>query len=498
MQALSAEAVKILKCRYSHLEFIKHCWQKPYEPFAVGIHTKEICRLIDESIDNLRKGQSTFLLIKVHFRAGKSDIVSRYLPPHFLGEFPDKDVMVVAYGQSLAMDFSKASRNVIRSDLYKEIYPNYELNGGVFSWGFANHIGVVTESGITSGITGKGYTLGICDDYISSRSEAESETIRNSLWEHFTNDFLTRRAPTSITIVLATPWHVDDIIGRIERKIDPNSEDYEKNFPKFKVISFPAMDGDVEIGVKNKEKYGDKKYHLEKIHYKYLFPERFDENWYKSQFASLGSYAASGLLQCNPQIRGGNLFSVDKIQYHNSFEEFPKTKYYRVWDLAHTAKQTQKPDPDWTSGTLLTYTKIDGAWHLWIKDVARMRGKSPERDNYIRVVSDKDGNGVEIDVENSVDSKDAVSNMQTILNGRRIVKPLNIGIDKVARASYVEPIFEAGHVHVLRSEWNLDWLNEIKSFPSGKHDDQVDNITAGYFRCCQSQGHIVVGKVLGV
>lgn len=498
MKALSAEAVKILKCRYSHLAFMKHCWQKPFEPFVVGIHTKEICRLIDNAINDLRNNKSTFLLIKVHFRAGKSDIVSRYLPPHFLGEFPDKDVMVVGYGQSLAMDFSKSSRNIVRSDVYKEIYPKYELNGGVFSWGFANHIGVVTESGITSGITGKGYTLGICDDYISSRAEAESETIRNSLWEHFTNDFLTRRAPTSITIVLATPWHVDDIIGRIERKIDPKSEDYDENFPKFKVISFPAMDGDVEIEVKDKEKYGDRKYHLEKIHYKYLFPERFDENWYKSQFASLGSYAASGLLQCNPQIRGGNLFSVDKIQYHNSLEEFPKTKYYRVWDLAHTAKQTQKPDPDWTSGTLLTYTKIDGAWHLWIKDVARMRGKSPERDNYIRVVSDKDGNGVEIDVENSVDSKDAVSNMQTILNGRRIVKPLNIGIDKVARASYVEPIFEAGHVHVLRSEWNLDWLNEIKSFPSGKHDDQVDNITAGYFRCCQSQGHIVVGKVLGV
>lgn len=498
MQALAKEAVEILKCRYSHLAFMRHCWQKPFEPFIAGIHTKEICRLIDEAIDNLRQNKSTFLLIKVHFRAGKSDIVSRYLPPHFLGEFPDKDVMVVGYGQSLAMDFSKASRNIVRSDVYKEIYPNYELNGGVFSWGFSNHIGVVTESGITSGITGKGYTLGICDDYISSRAEAESETIRNSLWEHFTNDFLTRRAPTSITIVLATPWHVDDIIGRIERKIDPKSDDYDENFPKFKVVSFPAMDGDVEIGVRNKAKYGDRKYHLEKVHYKYLFPERFDENWYKSQFASLGTYAASGLLQCTPQLRGGNLFITDKIQYHSSLEDFPKTKYFRVWDLAHTAKQTQKPDPDWTSGTLLTYTKIEGVWHLWIRDVARMRGKAPERDNFIRAVSEKDGAGVTIAVENSADSKDAVSNMQTILNGRRVVKPLNISIDKVARASYVEPIFEAGHVHILRGEWNLDWLNEVKSFPSGKHDDQVDNFTAGYMLCCQNTGKISVGRVLGV
>lgn len=490
--------IEIALAQKSHLAFIKYCWQNPSEKFIVGIHTREICRLVDEAIKNLKQGKSTFLLVKVHFRAGKSDIVSRYLPPHFLGEFPDKDVMVVGYAQSLADNFSKFSRSLLCSEEYKELYPDIELSGGIQSWGAKGHIGVVTESGITSGITGKGYTLGICDDYISSRSEAESETIRNSLWEHFTNDFLTRRAPTSITIVLATPWHVDDIIGRIERKIDPNSEDYDENFPKFKVISFPAMDGDVEIGIKDKEKYGDKKYHLEKIHYKYLFPERFDESWYKSQFASLGSYAASGLLQCNPQIRGGNLFSTDKIQYHNSIDEFPKTKYYRVWDLAHTAKQTQKSDPDYTSGTLLTYTKIDGVWHLWIKDVARMRGKSPERDNFIRVVSDKDNSGVSIIVENSIDSKDAISNMQTILNGRRIVKPININIDKVARASYIEPIFESGHVHILRGEWNLDWLKEVKEFPNGKHDDQVDNITAGYFACCQSQGHIVVGRVQGI
>lgn len=498
MQTLSSEAIKILRCRYSHLAFMNYCWQKPHEPLVVGMHTKEICRLIDESFENLRNGVSTFLLIKVHFRAGKSDIVSRYLPPHFLGEFPDKDVMVVGYAQSLVQNFSKFSRRIVTSDEFKEIYPDYVLSGGIESWNFENHVGVVTESGITSGITGKGYTLGICDDYVSSRAEAESETMRNSLWEHFTNDFLTRRSPTSITIVLATPWHVDDIIGRIERKIDPNSQEYDENFPKFRVVSFPAMDGEVEIGVKNKEKYRDNKYHLETVKYKWLFPERYDENWYKSQFASLGSYAASGLLQCNPQIRGGNLFDTSKIQYHNTDEDFPKTKYYRVWDLAHTAKQTQKADPDWTSGTLLTYTKIEGVWHLWIKDVSRIRASAGERDTFIRAVSEKDGMNVSVSVENSMDSKDAVNNLQTILLGMRRVIPQNIGIDKVARAGYVEPIFEAGHVHILRGSWNLEWLKEVKEFPSGKHDDQVDNFTAGYFLCCQGQQGMTTGKVIGI
>lgn len=491
--------IEIALAQKSHLAFMKYCWQNPSEKFAIGIHTREICRLIDKAIENLKHGKSTFLLIKVHFRAGKSDIVSRYLPPHFLGEFPDKDIMVVGYAQSLADNFSKFSRSLLCSREYKELYPDIELSGGVESWSAKGHIGIVTESGITSGITGKGYTLGICDDYVSSRSEAESETIRNSLWEHFTNDFLTRRAPTSITIVLATPWHVDDIIGRIERKIDPNNDDYDENFPKFKVISFPAKDGDVEIGVRDKEKYGDRKYHLEKVHYKWLFPERYDEAWYKSHFATLGVYASSGLLQCNPQIRGGNLINTENIKIHNSLAEFPQTKYYRIWDLAHSERQRMKDDPDYTSGTLLAYVKKGDLWELWIKDVARIRANAPERDNFIKAVAEKDGMGVTIVVEASIDSRDALYTMQTIFRGRRVVKSIHTkGGDKVSRMSYVEPIFEAGNVHILRGEWNLDWLNEVKEFPNGKHDDQVDNMSAGYEFLCNSVGKIVVGKVQGI
>lgn len=478
---------------------MKYCWQKPFEPLVVGMHTREICRLIDEAQEKLKHGESTFLLIKVHFRAGKSDIVSRFLPPHFLAENPDKDVMVVGYASSLAEGFSRFSRNLMKSREFKSLYPNVNVTGGVQSWGIEGHVGVMTASGLTSGITGKGYTLGICDDYLSDRASAESPVIRNSLWEHFTNDFLTRRSPNSITIVLATQWHVDDIIGRIEQKIDPNNENYDPNFPPFKVVSFPARDGEVDIGVKDFEKYGDKKYHIEHIKYDYLFKERYSPEWYEQQFASLGSYASAGLLQCSPTTRGGNLINVSKIKLHTDLSEFPNTKYYRIWDLAHTAKQTQKADPDWTSGTLLTYRKRDdGLWELWIKDVARIRANAPERDNFIRMVAEKDGGNVTIAVENSVESKDSLNTMQYILQGRRIVRPIQCKGDKVARMGFVEPIFDAGNVHIYNSSFTLDWLKEIKEFPNGKHDDQVDNLSAGYELICNGEKKIFMGAIAGI
>lgn len=225
------------------------------------------------------------------------------------------------------------------------------------------------------------------------------------------------------------------------------------------------MNGTVTITDKN-----DKQ---KKIKYEYLFPERFSKDWYTQQFASLGAYSAQALLQCDPQIRGGNLIDTTKIKYHNDTSDFPKTKYYRVWDLAHSAKQTQKDDPDYTSGTLLCYTKIQGLWHLWIKDVERIRGKASERDIFIQAVTQKDGAGVGVAVENSIDAKDAIDAMQTILKGTRIVQAVTIRIDKVARVAYIEPIFEAGNVHILKADWNLDWLKEVQDFPSARHDDQA-------------------------
>jgi predicted phage terminase large subunit-like protein len=49
--------------------------------------------------------------------------------------------------------------------------------------------------------------------------------------------------------------------------------------------------------------------------------------------------------------------------------------------------------------------------------------------------------------------------------------------EAVGRASPLEPIFEAGNVHLLRAPWTADFLAELEAFPSGNHDDQVDALT---------------------
>jgi predicted phage terminase large subunit-like protein len=281
--------------------------------------------------------------------------------------------------------------------------------------------------------------------------------MREKMWNAFTNDFMTRGADVSITMVLATPWHVDDIIGRIKK-----SQKDDPEFPHFKFLKFPAMSDKYPTG--------------------FLYPERFNKKWYTQRRAILGEYGFNSLMQLEPVKRSGNMLNMDCIVKHKSISEYPKNlKWYRVWDLAHTAKERAKQDPDYTSGTLLAFNTQDDMLHLWIKNVNRMRKNAPERDAEIYTVSKLDGAYVKIGVGGSVDSKDAIATMRKILKGKRTVYAVAEQKDKVVRATPLEPIFKAGNVHVpLGVPWLDEWIAEIGAFPFGSHDDQVDNLSSGY------------------
>ena len=191
------------------------------------------------------------------------------------------------------------------------------------------------------------------------------------------------------------------------------------------------------------------------------------------------------------------MFKVQYVKEHTSLSDFPQVRYTRVWDLAHTAKERVKDDPDYTSGTLLAFVKRDGLWHLWIKDVKRFREDAPMRDRLLRAATENDGMGVPVAIEDSLDSKDAVKLLREILRGRRVIKGVRVRGDKVARASPLEAIFEAGNVHILKADWNFDWYAEMKEFPSGKHDDQVDNLSAG-FTLYDLPGEATITRVSGL
>lgn len=466
-----------IKARKNHIDFMEYCWMDGRtNPFIKGFHTYKICEAIDEALLKFEKGESSFLVVSLHPRSGKSILTSKYLPPRFAAMFPGTETMMSSYGTDLSMTFSEQGRAIVQSDRFKDLYPETYLpfdSSAKANWKL-NTVNeppsTIRAMGITAGLNGKGYHLGLLDDFVKNAAEAASPGMMDKLWNAFVSDFLSRRAPVSITIVIATQWSVDDIIGRIKLEVIRNED-----FPEFKFLTFPA---------KAKDYTGEGEYPNE-----FLFEERFSKKYYYEQYASLGKKQASALFDCNPRIKGGDVLNTEHIDWVDADDPrlpYIKSQWYRVWDLAHTSLQRAGDDPDYTASTLIAYQQVPGdpVLHIWIKHAVRCREGAVKRDAMIKKWANKDGRFVKQAVETSLDSKDAYIYLRQSMPDISWNKiSLHGKGDKLVRVTPLEPIFEADkHVHVVRGDWNNDWLSEIERFDGlGKqHDDWVDNLSSSY------------------
>lgn len=477
------------QARRDYLSYLRQVWWMQ-EPLKVGIHTRMISERITQAVDDYLEGKSTFLLIQVPVRHGKSDMCSRGLPGYFLGRCADRDpdVILSGYGADLVRKFSRRAKAIIGSSQYRRIFPKVRISRekrtdalwqierndpSVGAW--TQCMGEVNVTGLGGALTGSGGSLLVLDDYCKSRAEAESETFREKTWDSFANDFMTRRAPVSIVIIVATPWHTDDVAGRLQKRM---AED--PAFPRFEILRFPAKGSATANG--------------ETIRYKgdYLFTERFSNAWYEEQYATLGPYSAAGLMDCNPVQLSGNLFRAEigqNVIVHDSLgnpddpedkHAFPNTRYVRFWDLASTTKERIKDDPDWTVGTLLGVTVDAGMPRVWIKHIVYGQWEAPERNRKIVETAKQDGPGVRVAVESVGGYKDTWATLREILKGVAYVEKVTVSSDKVVRAAPLEPVFDAGNVHILRGPWLNPWLNQVLGFPLGSHDDFVDSMSGAY------------------
>jgi len=233
-RSIKRELSRRTRARESLIDFLHFVWWNPWD-LIVGRHTRAICDALDQAIADYRRGVSTFLLIAVPFRHGKSDLVSRAFPPYFLATCSDMspDVILTGYGQDLVEGYSADCHDIIRSKPFEVLFPDTQLERGranVGSWSVTNSRSRVTAAGMGGALTGKGASLLNVDDYCKNRFEARSETYRNRAWDGFL-DALSRRAPVSITLLTATPWHVDDVRGRPWRRCrktrtSPGSRNY--------------------------------------------------------------------------------------------------------------------------------------------------------------------------------------------------------------------------------------------------------------------------------
>lgn len=136
------------------------------------------------------------------------------------------------------------------------------------------------------------------------------------------------------SVIIQQRLHENDLIGDILRK-----QGVVEDGGEYTYLCLPAM---YEPDHPNRW-FRDPR----KVAGELLWPEHVPQKVFDALRLALGPYAAAGQLQQRPAPREGGLFKRSWFPVVGVLP--PDLEYARGWDLAATAKQVTKSDPDWTA-----------------------------------------------------------------------------------------------------------------------------------------------------
>jgi hypothetical protein len=122
-----------------------------------------------------------------------------------------------SYGAELATDFGRDVRSVVASEQYQALFPAVSLaedSRAKNRWHTA-HGGVYVAAGVGGPLTGRGAHILNIDDPLKDREEADSDVIREKVWNWYRAVAYTRLQPGGAVILTMTCWHPDDLAGRL-------------------------------------------------------------------------------------------------------------------------------------------------------------------------------------------------------------------------------------------------------------------------------------------
>jgi predicted phage terminase large subunit-like protein len=307
--------------------------------------------------------------------------------------------------------------------------------------------GGLKATSVGGDVTGRGCNSGlmIADDIVKGRKEAESKLVRDTAWDWFRDDYMSRLEPGASLIVNMTRWHEDDIIGRLQR--DPLGY-------KWIHIELPAV-----IGLDGKAT--DERIDSDA---RALWPQVYDLERL-SRIRLRGEHGWWSLYQQRPFAKGGRLF---QRKWFNVVDEAPRGgRAVRGWDLAATK------DGDGAATCGVKIRELAGKY--FVEDVRWLRGSPYEVECAIVETAEADGYDVVQDIPQDPGQagKSQKSYIASKLAGYTVKFSPETG-SKEVRAEPFAAQAQAGNVYLVRANWTDAYLDEAESFPVGTLKDRID------------------------
>jgi len=443
---------------FMHNKMFKHGW-----------FIDDLCLQLQQFYSDLINNKRPILLIQTPPQHGKSFTISDFIA-WIIGKMTSIRIIYASYSDTLGIRCNTFVQRSFDSAKYKKIFPNLNIsnqnivtqsnkarrNSKLIETWEGNEPTDLSESGffrnttVAGSITGESLDLGIIDDAVKGREQANSITWSEKVWEWFTDDFLTRFSEKAGMIIITTRWTTHDIIARFNKIVS--------NFDgKVTSVNYPAIATDDE----KHRQAGDP-----------LFPELKSLSFLKSKKAIMAQSSWESLYQGNPTVTGGNLIKDDWWAW---WKILPKIQYKFI--TADTAQKDKKQN-DWT---------VFQCWgmgidnRIYLLDKLREKFHAPALRREAEIFYKKHDTA-RINPDDPIlrkmyieDKSSGTGLIQELKLKRLKIEEVPRITDKVLRAEDVAPYIEAGQV-VL----NLDvpgvgnLTKEGREFPNGEFDDDFD------------------------
>lgn len=447
--------------------------------YVVGFVHRDICARLERFMKAVEEGKEPRLMLFLPPRTGKSLIASNYFPSWVLGHHPDWEIIAASYAVTLPVGFSRRIRTRLRDPNYQAVFKNTRLDPesqGVEQWNTTKN-GGFNAVGVGGGLTGKGCKILILDDLIKDAEEADSETIRQKVWDWVGSTAWTRLMPGGGVIVIMTRWNDADPAGKF---LDQDKELRELGVPEeelenWEVVSYPAINeqGDEYLTADNRIVY-EPEPGADLIRKKgsALHEERFSLASLLKKKRTLQPRHWSALYQQNPVPEEGIIFRKENLRsYVPPFDFTDGYVHLLTADLAisksvtahHTVMGVGAMDQNGDiyirealRGKMDTFEIVENLVTLWKRYGCHIAGIEqgpiwsavwPVLDRYLR---DK----------------------QVVMTFDEELKPVT---DKILRARPLQGLMQQGRIRFPEGQgWVAGCTQELLRFPGGVSDDYVD------------------------
>jgi predicted phage terminase large subunit-like protein len=435
--------------------FTRYFFKQQYNrTFLVASHHEAIVNALTKVVS----GEITRLIINIPPRWGKTEIGVKMFVAWCMANNPTGKFIHLSYSDDLALDNSSAIRDIVKSAEFQRLFPTAlradsdskkkwwnTSGGGLYATAAGGAITGFGAGGIGRQETGTGSPADgfsgcvLIDDPLKP-DDAFSDTMRDRINRRFNNTIASRtNSMATPIIVIMQRLHENDMTGFLLN--GGSGETWEH-------LCLPAITDDGES----------------------LWPEKLSIEKLRSMEGA-DPYTFAGQYMQQPAPLEGGIFKPDQITIVPALPA-GRVEWVRGWDFASTLKG------DYTAGMKLGLMP-DG--RLVIADAVRLRVGPDERDKALVNTTAADG----YDCRQSIPQDPGQAGVTQVkyltrqLGGYSVHSSPETG-NKVVRAESLASQVNVGNVSMLKADWNAALIAEMRMFPNGTFDDQIDGLSRAY------------------